>query len=94
MTDPHRPGLKVGSRTEFCVKDARASSPPPSRTGSRRSGCKRAASFSPTYPEPTVKQVWKALALQKAFQQVLETPGAAEALQQPALKPLLDMTAD
>jgi hypothetical protein len=50
--------------------------------------------FILAYPEPTVKQVWKALALQKAFQQVLDTPGAAEALQQPALKPLLDMAAD
>ena len=45
-------------------------------------------------PEPTVQQILKALAVQKAFQQVLDTPGAAEALQQPALKPLLDQAAD
>jgi hypothetical protein len=54
----------------------------------------QAGNFILAYPEPTVKQVWKALTLQKAFQQVLETPGAAEALQQPVLKPLLDMAAD
>jgi tetratricopeptide (TPR) repeat protein len=53
-----------------------------------------AGNFVCGYPEPTVKQVWKALALQKAFQQVLDTPGADQALQQPALKPLLDMAAD
>jgi hypothetical protein len=46
------------------------------------------------YPEPTVQQVLKALALQKAFQQVLDSPGAAEALQHPALKPLLELAAD
>jgi hypothetical protein len=41
----------------------------------------QAGNFILAYPEPTVKEVWKALALQKA-------------LQQPALKPLLDMAAD
>ena len=51
----------------------------------------QAGNFIAAYPEPTVKQVWKALALQKTFEQVLDTPGAAEALQQPALKPLLDL---
>ncbi|HKS48269.1 MAG TPA: hypothetical protein VJT49_24795 [Amycolatopsis sp.] len=53
-----------------------------------------AGNFVRACPEPTVKQVWKALALQKAFQQVLDTPGAEEALQHPALKPLLDLAAD
>ncbi|MDX6292333.1 MAG: hypothetical protein QOH50_1408 [Kribbellaceae bacterium] len=53
-----------------------------------------AGNFVCAYPEPTVKQVWKALALQKTFQQVLDTPGAEEALQHPALKPLLDLAAD
>jgi hypothetical protein len=53
-----------------------------------------AGNFVLAYPEPSVKEVWKALALQKAFQQVLDTPGAAEALQRPALKPLLDLAAD
>ena len=51
----------------------------------------QAGNFVAAYPKPTVMQVWQALALQQAFQQVLDTPGAAEALQQPALKPLLDL---
>jgi hypothetical protein len=54
----------------------------------------QAGNFVAAYPAPTVKQVWRALALQEAFQQVLDTPGAAEALQQPALKPLLDLAVD
>ena len=41
-----------------------------------------------------MQQVLKALALQKAFQQVLDAPGAEEALQHPALKPLLERAAD
>ncbi len=53
-----------------------------------------AGNYVAAYPEPTVQQILKALAVQKAFQQVLDTPGAAEALQQPALKPLLDQAAD
>lgn len=36
----------------------------------------------------------KALGVYEAFQQVLDTDGAAEALQHPALKPLLDLAAD
>jgi hypothetical protein len=42
----------------------------------------------------TMPQIVKAQRLQEAFQQVLDTPGAAEALQHPALKPLLDEAAD
>jgi hypothetical protein len=53
-----------------------------------------AGNFVCAYPEPTVKQVLRALAVQKAFQRVLDTPGAAEALQHPALKPLLELAAD
>jgi hypothetical protein len=53
----------------------------------------QAGNFVAAYPEPTVKQVWQALALRKTFEQVLDTPGAAEALQHPALKPLLDLAA-
>lgn len=53
-----------------------------------------AGNFVVAYPQPTVKQVWRALAVQQAFQQVLDSPGAAEALQQPALKPLADLAAD
>jgi hypothetical protein len=42
----------------------------------------------------TVKEVQRALDLQKAFQQVLDNPEAAKALSHPALKPLLDKAAD
>src|SRR5215203_7224565 len=42
----------------------------------------------------TVKEIRKALRVNKAFQQVLDDPEAATALQQPALKPLLDEAAD
>ena len=42
----------------------------------------------------TMPQITKAQRLQEAFQQVLDNPAAAEALQHPALKPLLDQAAD
>ena len=42
----------------------------------------------------TMPEIIKAQRLQEAFQQVLDDPGAAEALQHPALKPLLDQAAD
>ena len=42
----------------------------------------------------TVKEIRKAQRVNKAFQQVLDDPEAAEALQHPALKPLLDEAAD
>ena len=45
-------------------------------------------------PSRRAGRSWKAWALQKAFQQVLDDPDAAEALQHPALKPLLDLAAD
>ena len=50
--------------------------------------------YNSSYPEPSVKQIWKALALQKAFEQVLDDPDAAEALHNGALKPLLEQAAD
>ncbi|MBV9691789.1 MAG: hypothetical protein JO202_18990 [Ktedonobacteraceae bacterium] len=53
-----------------------------------------AGNFVCAYPKPTVKQVWRALAVQQAFEQVLDNPAAAEALQHPALKPLADLAAD
>jgi hypothetical protein len=53
-----------------------------------------AADFSMQYPGVTVKQVQQALRVKTAFQQVLDTPSAAEALQHPALKPLLELAAD
>ncbi|CAM5722982.1 hypothetical protein [Streptomyces hirsutus] len=42
----------------------------------------------------TMPQIVKAQRLQEAFQQVLDDSRAAEALQHPALKPLLEMAAD
>jgi hypothetical protein len=42
----------------------------------------------------TVKEIRKAARVNKAFQQVLDDPEAAKALQQPALKALLDEAAD
>ena len=42
----------------------------------------------------TVKEIRKALRVNEAFQRVLDDPAAADALQQPALKPLLDEAAD
>ena len=42
----------------------------------------------------TMPQLIKAQRLQEAFQQVLDNPAAAEALQHPALKPLLEQAAD
>jgi hypothetical protein len=42
----------------------------------------------------TVKELQKAVRVQKAFQQVLDNPEAAQALSHPALKPLLDQAAD
>ena len=42
----------------------------------------------------TVKEIRKALRVNEAFQRVLDDPGAADALQHPALRPLLDEAAD
>jgi len=42
----------------------------------------------------TVKEIRKAQQVNKAFQQALDHPQAAEALQHPALQPLLDEAAD
>jgi hypothetical protein len=47
--------------------------------------------FLLTIPDVTVAEELKAQRLMKAFQQVLDNPKAAKALQDPALKPLLDL---
>jgi hypothetical protein len=52
-----------------------------------------AAAYARNYPG-TVKEIRKAGRVNMAFQQVLDDPEAATALQQPALKPLLDEAAD
>ena len=53
-----------------------------------------ASNFAMTYPGVTVQEIQEALRVQTAFQQVLDDPDAAEALQHPALKPLLEHAAD
>ncbi len=53
----------------------------------------QASSFGSAYPDATVKEVLKALAVNQAFQQVLDNPAAEEVLQAPALQPLLDQAA-
>lgn len=52
-----------------------------------------AGGYARNYPG-TVKEIRKALRVGDSFQQVLDDPKAAEALQHPALKPLLDEAAD
>jgi hypothetical protein len=42
----------------------------------------------------TVKEITKAQRVNEAFQRVLDHPGAAEALQHPAMKPLLEEAGD
>jgi hypothetical protein len=42
----------------------------------------------------TMPEIDRAMRVQEAFQRVLDDPGAGEALQHPALKPLLDQAAD
>jgi hypothetical protein len=52
-----------------------------------------AAAYARNYPG-TVKEIRKAERVNKAFQQVLDSPQAGEALQHPALGPLLNEAAD
>jgi hypothetical protein len=52
-----------------------------------------AAGYARNYPG-TVKEIRKAQRVNTAFQQVLESPEAGEALAHPALRPLLDEAAD
>ena len=52
-----------------------------------------AVRFLTSYPDATVKEIWRALDVEKAFEQVLDDPEAEQALAAPALKPLLDLAA-
>ncbi len=52
-----------------------------------------AVGYITAYPDASVKEIWKALAVEKAFQEVLDNPAAEQALQAPALKPLLEQAA-
>ena len=53
-----------------------------------------ATGFAPTFPNLTVREIQKGERLRKAFQKVLDRPEAEQALNHPALKPLLDEAAD
>jgi hypothetical protein len=50
--------------------------------------------FLSTAPDVTTAETLKGQKLLKAFEQVLDNPDAAKALQHPALKPLLDLASD
>lgn len=52
-----------------------------------------ASAYTCAYPDATVRSIWKALAVEKAFENVLDNPEAEQALQAPALKPLLEQAA-
>ena len=54
----------------------------------------RAAGYFNAMSYMTHAEASKAKRVYDAFQQALDTPGAAEALQHPALKPLLELAAD
>jgi hypothetical protein len=54
---------------------------------------RQAVGYISAYPEATVKDIWRALALENAFQHVLDSPEAEQALSAPVLKPLLDQAA-
>jgi len=54
---------------------------------------REAVGYITAYPDASVKEIWKALAVEKAFQKVLDNPAAEQALQAPALKPLLEQAA-
>lgn len=53
----------------------------------------QALAYTSAYPGATTRDIWKALAVQQAFQQVLDNPASEGALQDPAMKPLLDLAA-
>ena len=53
-----------------------------------------AADFYVDYPGFTSKEIKEALRVQAAVQEALDNPGAGEALQHPALKPLREVAAD
>jgi len=53
-----------------------------------------ATSYGAKNADLTVKQIDKARRVMTAFEQVLDNPDAAKALEHPALKPLLELAAD
>ena len=59
-----------------------------------QSAQEQATAFFDAFPNYTLSQIKNALLLRQAFEQVLDDPAALEALQHPALKPLLEQAAD
>ena len=53
-----------------------------------------AAGYWNMLADQTVPQIRKAQRVEQAFEQVLDDPGAAQALENPVLKPLLEEAAD
>lgn len=54
----------------------------------------QAITFFDAFPNHTLSQIKKALLVNRAFEWILDNPEAAEALEHPALKPLLEQAAD
>jgi hypothetical protein len=54
----------------------------------------QASAYWNALSDKTVPQIRKAVRIEQAFQQVLDDPAAAQPLQQPVLKPLLQEAAD
>ena len=59
-----------------------------------QSGQVPATAFFDALGDETMLQISKAQELAAAFEKVLDDPDAEEALQHPALKPLLELAAD
>jgi len=62
--------------------------------GFLQSAQEQAATLFNALPNHTLSQIKKALLLNQAFERVLDNPAAVEALQHPALQPLLEQAAD
>jgi hypothetical protein len=58
-----------------------------------QSAQEQATAFFDAFPNHTLSQIRKALLLNQAFERLLDDPAAAETLQHPALKPLLELAA-
>ena len=54
----------------------------------------QAVTFFDAFSNFTLSQIKKALQVNQAFEQVLDDPAAAQALQQPVLQPVLELAAD
>jgi hypothetical protein len=53
----------------------------------------QAVAFFDAFSNQTLSQIKRALILEQTFERMLDNPAAAQALQHPALKPLLDLAA-